>query len=374
VVIQLDALRPDHVGFAGYKRPTTRNLDVFRQSATWFSHAYSPMPSTRFAMAAVFTGLDGSAVPQEYAGGPDYLLLPQAETVAERLADVGYERHGLTISYVMQHIRGVGQGFEELKTPWPVDDWASTYATSATRTTDAAMARLETLKDGGAPYFLFVHYQCTHDPYSAQHEWPFGYEPVDLYDSAAAYCDHEVGRLLRTLDARPDRARTALVVFSDHGELFGEHGLTAHGNSLYEPDARALLLFRMPGGRRTETVDTNVSLTDLAPTILELAGLAPRPGTDAWSLVPYVTPGAPPRPPRRIFLATDLWRGPVHHLSSGVIEGNYKLIHDVQGRSDELFDVQRDPLERVDLAPAMPELRAHLAEVLEAHGARGNVF
>ena len=128
---------------------------------------------------------------------------------------------------------------------------------------------------------------------------------------------------------------------------------------------------RLPGGGAAEhTVDAAVSLTDLAPTVLELAGLEPRPGTDTWSLVPYaISSAAPPRPPRRIFLSTDLWRGTTHYYAQGVVDGRYKLIRDLHVSSPQLYDLESDPLERTDVAPAAPTVAASLLEAVEAHAA-----
>src|SRR5262249_26841207 len=151
-----------------------------------------------------------------------------------------YDKVGFSISYVVQHIFGIGQGFRRWETPWPPEDWARTYGTAATLTTEAALAYLASQGQGHGPFLLFAHYQCTHDPYSARPEWKFGDEEVDHYDSAAAYCDDELGRLITAIDARDDAKNTAVVVYSDHGELFGDHGLTSHGGSLYEADVRVL--------------------------------------------------------------------------------------------------------------------------------------
>jgi hypothetical protein len=355
VMVHLDALRPDHLGFAGYARPTSPHLDRLRASSTWFARAYTPAPTTRYAMASAFTGLEAAAVPHFRGQGPDFTLLPQAFTFAERLDE--YDRVGFSISYVVQHIYGIGQGFRRWETPWPADDWARTYGTAATLTSEAALAYLATQGQEHGPFLLFVHYQCTHDPYSARPEWNFGDQEVDHYDSAAAYCDDELGRLVTAIDARDDANRTALVVYSDHGELFGEHGLTSHGGSLFEPDVRVLLLLRLPGAT-VRTVETPVSIVALAPTVLDLAGTGPRAG----SLAPATID--PKRAPERpLFLLAELDRGPVHYRARGVVDGRYKYITDEGG--ERIYDVARDPGERTNLVDALPALRARFAETLE---------
>jgi arylsulfatase A-like enzyme len=166
--------------------------------------------------------------------------------------------------------------------------------------------------------------------------------------------------------ARADKERTAVVFFSDHGELFGEHGLTNHGNSLFEPDVRILLVARIPKGT-VRRVDDPVSLMDVAPTILELADLPPDPQSSAWSLVPYaVTVPGTPRPARPLFLYADTIRGNVHYEARGVVEGPYKYIHDRNANVNMLFDLDRDPDELLNVADAVPRTRDRLAELVDS--------
>jgi arylsulfatase A-like enzyme len=368
VLVQLDALRPDHVGFVGYNRPTTPNLDRFRAGATWFSRTYTPGPSTRFAMAALFTGDYLERIPHVRGPGIRFELLP-TQTFANRLGEVGYDRIGFTISYVTHHILGMGQGFRTWDTPWPADDWERSEVESATLTTDAALKTLGELPDDGSkPFLLFLHYRCTHDPYVNKPRWDFGSSPMDQYDSAAAYCDDELGRLLKALDERRDVARTATFIFSDHGELFGEHGLEHHGNSLYEPDVRALLVARIPG-LRVSQVDAPVSLFDLHTTLLSLGG-APIPASTAgWNLLPLMTGGdaAAAFERRPIFMFAQGKSGTAFHESLGVVLGRQKLIRDLTSGGVELFDVIDDPEERDDLAPSHVQRRVELDDLIEGH-------
>jgi arylsulfatase A-like enzyme len=368
VLIQMDALRPDHLGFAGYPRPTSPRLDAFRDGATWWKNAYTPAPSTRFAMAALFTGLDPRRAPHRDLGGNRFRLLPEARTVAEALTPLGYVRHGLTISYVKHHNLGLGQGFEQWKTPWPVDDWRRIYGVAGEITSKAAVDWLDGHPPGGSPFFLFLHYRCTHDPYVKHAEWDFGDSDRDRYDSALAYCDRELGRVFDTLEARADYDRTAVVVFSDHGELFGEHGHTNHGNTLYEPDVRILLLSRIPGVTRG-TVEQPVLLTDVAPTLLELAGTKPPPGMDGQSLLPLAVGDPPAMGDRPLFMFTDLWRGTMRYQASAVLRWPLKLIRDDQLDVLELYDVENDPEEQEDLSRRRRGDLARLLALLEGYTA-----
>jgi arylsulfatase A-like enzyme len=365
VLVHVDALRPDHVSFTGYGRATTPHLDGFREHATWFKNAYTPAPSTRFALSALMTGREIERIPQTRGTENDFLLRPEAMTLAERLEPAGYDRVGYTLSFVLDHIHEVGQGFRIWTTPWLRQNWEAAHKVSAKLTTDAAIQYLASVPPGAdKPFLLFVHYDCTHDPYLKHAPWDYGERDVDLYDSALHYCDQEVGRLFSTLDSRSDKDKTATIVYSDHGELFGEHGYTNHGNTLYEPDVRILLLAKVPGATASE-IDTPMILTDVYPTVLALAGAAPDPECEAWNLMPYLA-GAP-MPSRPLFFYADLHRNGIHFEWRAVLDagGRLKLIRNVSLGQNELYDVGEDAGERVDLGDRRPEVRDSLLALLE---------
>jgi arylsulfatase A-like enzyme len=190
---------------------------------------------------------------------------------------------------------------------------------------------------------LFAHYPCTHAPYIAHPEHDFGSRDVDVYDSALAHCDEQVGRLLHAIDARADADRTVVAVLSDHGEMFGEHGQTQHGSSMIEAAMRSVLLLRVPGRPGGATVDAPVLLSDLHATLLRYAS-APAPGPPQWDLGAYL--GHEPDPTtsdRLLFLYVDTWRRGVHFEARGVVDGRYKLVRDLSAGTEQLFDLDADP-------------------------------
>ncbi len=374
VMVLVDTLRPDHLGFAGYHRPTSPELDRFRESATWFRRVYSPGPSTRYALSSIFTGLEIELLPNTRARR-SFRLHPSAVTLAERLTESGYDAMGYTITWVLEHTDGIGQGFREWTTPWPRGEGprVERRAQDAPMTTDASLRYLDSVPaDGTArPFFLFAHYQCTHFPYYVPgDDWRFGDSPVDRYDSALAHCDRQIGRLLRGLETRSDYDRTAVIVFSDHGEMLGEHGESGtHGLSLYEPGVRSVLLVRVPGAHRG-LVDHPVSLTDLAPTVASLANVPAVGSEAAWDLVPFVRPGdLSAVPDRPLFLFAEAGRAALRSELRGVVDGPYKLVRDLRDGSEMLFDVEADAAESTDLSGALPEVRQRLAGLVEARSA-----
>ncbi len=148
----------------------------------------------------------------------------------------------------------------------------------------------------------------------------------NAYDGAIRYLDAEVDRLLRALEARGQLTNTIVVVTSDHGELFGEHGVIAHANSLYLPALHIPLLIvapgRIPTGMR---VQTPASLRDLPATLLELAGVS-NPGVPGRSLVQSWNPGAPGARPDTLFAALEYNRLLSKWPPSPVLLGTMKSV------------------------------------------------
>jgi arylsulfatase A-like enzyme len=152
---------------------------------------------------------------------------------------------------------------------------------------------------------------------------------------------------LRTLfDALAIDSSTLVVVLSDHGEAFLNHGAFGHGNSLFEEEIRIPLMMRMPGDLPGRRVDTMVSISDVFPTILDVVGITPpAAGIVGRSLVPILR--GDPFPDSAIFTELDRGRTPQHAVRSG----QWKLYRKDQPKDFvSLYDLAADPLERNDLA------------------------
>jgi arylsulfatase A-like enzyme len=364
VILLMDALRPDRLSLAGYPRRTSPHIDGIAKQSTWFSNAYTTAPSTRFAMASLFTGRDVRRLRYLDRGGNEFELLPGAPTLARRLSEAGYKTLGFTVSYVVQHNRGTGQGFAQWGTAWPISEWKEVGRKKSELTTNAVLGALAATPPEQR-LFLYAHYDCTHFPYRKYAPHDFGDKPSDLYDSGLAHCDEQIGKVLAALQARPSWQNTAVFVVSDHGELFGEHGLSSHGNSLYEPDVRVALIAHVPGAP-PHTVTDPVQLHWVAPTVLELAGLRPALGDDAASLLDAIR-GTAPAAHRPLFMFTELQRGSTHHSASAVLDWPYKFIRDQRTRKVELFDVGHDPRELRSLRDTWPSVAARLSDLLDGY-------
>ncbi len=239
------------------------------------------------------------------------------------------------------------------------------------RAVDVALPHLQRMAASGAPFFLWVHLMNVHARYLPDgRQSRFGDELVDAYDEEIVLADEQIARLLRSLRNLHIEDDTVVVVASDHGEAFNEHGTYWHSFTLYEEETRVVLIVHAPGAT-PRVVESPVALIDVAPTLTNLAG-APFPEpTPARSLVPYLTGRERPDPSRYIF-AEIVPDGDNPADVKAVRHGDEKLIWWVRDGRYQLFDLARDPGERDDLSDDRRDEADDLLGVLRAWVASTN--
>jgi arylsulfatase A-like enzyme len=408
VMIVVDTLRADHLGAYGYARPTSPHLDALAAAGVRFTTTRAASSWTAASVASIFTGLY-PAVHGLQAN--DDVLADGLTTLAERFAANGYATAGFSANAAFVTAeQGFAQGFDEFRVlhgealpvtskedKIPLDPFWKKWAkvASADLVTDAGIAWLGT-RSAGAPYFLYLHYFDPHAGYfppppfrermgvaadgplvgAAQWDFwivstKFGASPEQLtalralYDGEIAFVDDEIGRLVTTLQQRGDDP--LIVVTSDHGEEFGEHGGLQHGATLFEEQLRIPLIVTGPRIPRGAVVDTPVSLVGLAATLGELAGLAgaatPPPQPSFAGLIGRSPPGGDrDGDGRRAPMFADLGSVKARHRDA-VVDGPWKMIRSATER--HLYDLDADPGETRDLAATSTSDGDRLATMLD---------
>jgi len=221
--------------------------------------------------------------------------------------------------------------------------------TNGDKVSDAALIELAKPELLQQPFFMWIHYVDPHSEYVAHADFDFGSSSRQRYDGEVAFVDHQVGRVLDALEKSLFYDRTAIIVTSDHGEAFAEHGMIRHGFELWEELVRVPLIVRVPGVNARH-VQARRSAIDLAPTILDLCGVPlPTPSASDFlsgsSLVPdLLTAGEPAARP--VFI--DMAAGPNNQDRQALIEDDQKLVAS-GGRALSLYDLASDPAEKTDL-------------------------
>ena len=383
LVYLIDTLRADHLGCYGYHRPTSPHIDKLASEGVVFENSQAQSPWTRASVASVLTGL----WPQVHGtNGDDDALSEDAVTLAEALKSLGYRTAAVTGNGNAARIAGFAQGFDHfkyLRNLRPNDP----LATSA----DINQAVFDWLDQNGdgEPFFLWVHTIDPHAPYDPPEPYASQFaadvdpelgsietildlnrrsdvdpemvaDLIDLYDAEIAENDAEFGALLAELDRRGFYDDLVVVVLSDHGEEFYDHGGWTHGKTLYTEMLDTPLVMRFPGGRVGERETRIVDHVDLMPTLVDIAGGEPPTGIQGASFLPLLLDGGEVPWNDHSVAHLDL-RG---RKGTSLLDPNWKLIQYVDGDHEafpQLYDRRQDREETLNMAPERPELARFLA-------------
>lgn len=364
VWVSMDALRWDRFEGPAARRPDgsdlVPNLRRLAERGVLFRRMYTVYPSTILGLYGVVT----SRWPSQVVLAPYYQFQVPAHdpapTLATILSTAGFRTGGFWFHHIFAPQFGIGRGF---RTSWVAGSTPDVVneTVSGPETVDRALAWVAA-QPRDARLFLWVHLYDPHEPYLPHPELPFGDSEEALYAAEIAAADAQLGRLLAGLEERGVLADAALWFFADHGEEFGEHGGRYHATSLYEELTHVPALVVAPGVAPGE-VDQPLSLLDVAPTSLALVGAADRtpPTFQGASLAPLL--GGTPGPPRPVFLECFRKDGAVLR---GVVDGPWKLVHWRDEHFFELYHLERDPAERLNVFDLLPGPGEALSRLLGA--------
>jgi arylsulfatase A-like enzyme len=386
ILISIDTLRADHLGCYGYSVGTSPTIDALAKKGVVFTNAMSTSSWTLPAHMSMLTSLYPSFHKLEKGGGTGSARLDDAEpTLAGVLHSAGFATAGLVAHPYLSAQWGFDRGFDIYRR----------YSTRAAEQTERALLWLDWhrfhVEHGleGPDFFLFLHYIDPHEPYDAPGGWskrffpdyrgtlrpadklvtefsdkPFS-SPDDLryalalYDGEIGYVDSELGRLSKKLVDLGIADSTLVILTSDHGEEFKEHGSMGHKQTLYEEVVRVPLVMAYAGKIDVgQKVDVPVSLVDLLPTILDYAGEKPLASAQGVSLRRFVkaageASGSTEPVERTIFAELGplgaKWEFDSHQKTARSEALKLIFTYDSpRGARRELYDLKDDPGERKD--------------------------
>lgn len=417
LILTIDTLRADHLSCAGNPRKATPHLDALAAEGFRFTRAYAARGQTSPSLATIFTGTYPVTHGTRDNGFPFPQELPNLFSV---LGAHGWRTAAFCSQFLEAPFPGIQIWDHGIQDPSAFTRERTEQSAWDRRVTEQAVNFLENA--GEKPFLLWVHFYGVHKPFPTvepyndafrgtydgplrlekQPNWRSDEEAVHrridahtvrgeplapedhayvlaLYDGGLLEVDEKVGTILEALDASGARNRTVVLVTGDHGEELGDHAAYYyHGASIRDSVLHVPLLARLPGrGGPRGTSDAVVELVDLAPTVLDLAGLGPLPEFEGGSLAPLLRDeGGPPDE-----TAYFEWAGTIYAMR----EGQWKLVWNPERRhpqkppyagSDppagfpidavELFDLEADPRETTNLCAAMPRVTRAMVAKLEA--------
>lgn len=349
VLLTIDALRID-MPWAGYAKNIAPNLTALESQSVSYTHAYALSSLTAKSLGGMLAGRYPSELSRTHAFFTYYP--PDNDMFPEVLQAAGVRTIGVQAHWSLKRDRGYSQGFDvwEMVPNLLWGKAADTQITGELHTRELVKA-LREHASSDQRFFVWAHYMDPHQAYQKHEGAPdFGETDRGHYDGEVWYVDRAIGELLAFVDSQPWGRDTVLMVTSDHGEAFGEHGMGGHAFELWEPLVRVPWFVRIPGVS-PRRIDTARSHIDLAPTVLELLG-AQRPGwLRGTSLVAELRGASDP--PRTILC--DLPEDSNCERRRAVIDGNLKLIVFGYAAKPRLYDLASDPGETTDVSTSRPE-------------------
>ncbi len=372
LILLMDTLRADHLGYQRYELNTSPNLDAFARENSFLEPFYTVAPWTSPAVASLFTGLYPSS--HGVLGHPDLLdgetrvefrMLPEsANTLAEFFRSQGYRTAAVSSNPWVLKEFGFDQGFEQFVV---LPNKAPAEAVNA-----EAFKYLDSISKTKRPFFLYVHYMDCHGmyvppkpynemflpekPQDEQLVLPKNLVPkyldlvpdgtmtleylVSQYDGAIRYFDDQFAKILESLKSRGIYDNTVIVFVSDHGEEFMEHGALDHGWTLYQEQLSVPFIMKPAGN---EKIQWNLhgrvpEIIDIYPTVVAAAGLVCAESNLAGRNL--LVEGEP----EHAFAEADK----KNSMASLTGEG-FKYIRQTKAKKAQLFNLEQDPSEQNDL-------------------------
>ncbi len=386
VFILIDTLRADRLGSYGYERATSPNIDELARGGVLFRNVVSQSSWTKTSMASLWTATHPA---RHGILRFNHVLPPEVRTPAEILDDADFRTVGIWRNGWIAPNFGFDQGYDIYFKPRisqaAVRIERGNPSSNALAGSDDDILRSadEFLQNFGTErFFLYVHMMDLHQYVYDEVATDFGPSYSDAYDRSIHWTDRVVGALLAHLESHDLLRKSIVVIASDHGEAFREHGHEGHARNLYREVTEVPFIIGLPflldAGIEVDAMIQNI---DVWPTILDLLGLEPMEDVDGVSQVPRILaaaggPGAPDGEARPIFAQLDRRWGNNRFEPDplvSVTDDSLRLYLPVRRPNRaELYDHAADPREANNVAGERPEDLARLRAIADAYLERTN--
>lgn len=399
LLITIDTLRRDHLGCYGSGEMYTPNIDAIAHEGVKFENAFATAPLTLPSHASLFTGKYPSSHGVR-ANSKWRVLDPSHPTLAEILWRSGYATAAFVGAGLLGRQSGLAKGFDHygdiFDRMWLRQFRKGNFllprlliltglmekAVVLVRDADEISSKaIQWLKENREKeFFLWLHYYDPHGPHKPHPEFLQSYQKKSgmesvsrdaysrsriLYKGEVSYTDFHIGRVLDTLRELGMMDTTLLIITSDHGQSLGEHEYYGHGFVIYEQTIRIPLIMRLPGIIRPhQVVGSLVSSIDIAPTVLDILAIPGDTDFQGQSLYSLMREGGGTL--RDFVYFETLAAYEQRKFLFGVRGIDWKLIRQLPGGTEELFDIRSDPGELWDVAHGNEAVAESLGAVVES--------
>ena len=420
ILISIDSLRADHLGCYGYPKATSPNIDILANEGVVFTNAISTTTWTLPSHISMLTALYPEVHQVIHDGNK---LSDKAVVCAEIMKEAGYLTAGFVSGPYLSSKFGYNQGFDIY------DDDTISYSSNEESHRGITSPKIHQQitkwleQKYRSSFFLFIHYWDVHYDYAPPPPFDTMFDSdytgtitgknfetnkrinpqmskrdlehiIALYDGEIAFTDSYIGKLMKYLKHLGIYENTMVILTSDHGDEFFEHGCKGHRNNLFDETLKVPLIIKFPSSLASPSplgmrINQQVSIIDIVPTFLDYLGITPYTALDGQSLLPLIA--------GNIGTGTEIQHrfADLHGFMKCVRTNQFKYIHiahhekarkkemrrfslhrlfdkirhhdDMKVEEREptlLFDLQHDPMERHNLAMSNPELKIEMHHIL----------
>jgi choline-sulfatase len=361
ILITIDTVRADHLGYAGYKNIQTPTIDALARDGIVFDRAISQVPLTWPSHAAILTGTypfqNGV---QDFTGQP---LEPRFRSIAQAFKENGYSTGAVVSAFVLDRSFGLARGFDYYDDAFSQEQFKNRdlglVDRRAGESVDHAVKWLS--KNSRRPFFFWLHLYDPHSAYNPPE--PFHTQYAErLYDGEIAYADHELGRLIAWLKTNRLYDNSVIALLSDHGESLGDHGEKEHGFFIYNSTVHVPLIVKTPTGSpfAKKHVSRAVETVAVAPSLYALAKLNDAIGKQ-FSSPGLLGPAAEKEDSsysETFYTFSSYGWSPLHSLETS-------RYHYIDAPEPELYDLSTDPGETQNILARQRTAGAVLKDKLQ---------
>jgi arylsulfatase A-like enzyme/predicted Zn-dependent protease len=353
VLITLDTTRADRIRCYGFPDIETPTIDRFAREGIRFERCFAQTPLTLPSHTTIMTGTYPPYHGVRDNGG--FIVPPSLKTLAESFKERRYQTAAFVAAYVLDSKWGLNQGFDYYFDNFDLSRFETislgAVQRPANEVMDEALSWMDKAK--GGKFFSWIHLYDPHTPYEPPA--PFDKKFRHPYLGEIAFADSQIGRLWDFLERNKLRDKTLIVFAADHGESLGAHQEGSHGFFIYQETLHVPLIVVTPFGRLKNVVSPQVvTLADVMPTILDMAGLPIPAEVQGRSLVPlFFDPNK--EIPGLGFAYSETYYPRFHYGWSDLKSYQDRRFKLILAPDLELYDVANDPQEQKNLAAENPQ-------------------
>jgi len=360
VLVSIDTLRADHLPVYGYRKVETPTIDALAREGVVFDHAYAHSPQTFPSHTSILSGeLPFETGVRDNVG---FSVNRRTPWLPELVHQRGFVSGGIVSAFVLRKETGIDRGFDFFDSQMEAARPDKPMGQVQRRGEDSLAVAERWMDTLPSPrFFLFFHIYEPHKPY----EPPARFARFAPYDGEIAYSDEIVGRLFEYLKQKGWYDRATIILLSDHGEGLGDHGEQEHGLFLYTETIHVPLVIRLPGGAHGgRRIAAPVQHIDLVPTILDWLKIDRPRGLRGRSLRGPIEGGSQRLPETELYAESLFGR---YHFGwselYALTDARYRFI---RAPRPELYDLDRDPGERHNVAADRPQTAGAMRGALDS--------